>query len=45
MSINLSDIAMLDINGADYLCIINGVIKIDAVDLLINADLTKKGIT
>ena len=45
MSINLGDIAILDINGADYFYIINGIIKIDAVNLLMNADLTKKGIT
>ena len=43
MSINLNDIAILRLNGADYRCIIEGISKSDAVNLLKNADLTKKG--
>ena len=42
MSINLEDISVLDINSADYCCITNGISKSDAVNLLQNADLTKK---
>ena len=34
MSINLNDIAISNINGADYRCIINGVSKSDALNLL-----------
>ena len=34
--------AILNINGADYRCIINGISKSDAVNLLKNADLTEK---
>ena len=32
MSVNLSDIAFLNINGADCCCIINGVSKSEAVN-------------
>ena len=42
MSINLNDIAILRLNSADYRCIIEGISKSDAVNLLKNADLTKK---
>ena len=42
MSINLNDIATLRIKGADYCCIINGISKSDAINLLKNSDLTKK---
>ena len=42
MSINLNDIAALRIKGADYCCIINGISKSDAINLLKNSDLTKK---
>ena len=34
MSISLNDIAILNINGADYSCIINGISKSDAANLL-----------
>ena len=44
MSINLNDIAILNISGADYRCIINGISKRDALNLLKNANLTKKGV-
>ena len=42
ISINLNKIAILDINGADYRCIINGISKSGASKLLKNVDLTKK---
>ena len=44
MSINLNNIAILNINSVDYRCIINGISKGDALNLLKNADLTKKGV-
>ena len=34
MSINLNNIAIFNINGADYDCIINGISKNYAVNLL-----------
>ena len=43
MSINLNDIAILNISNADYCCIISGISKTGAVNLLKNADLTEKG--
>ena len=43
VSVNLSDIAILKINGAAYCCIINEISKSDAVNVLQNADLTQKG--
>ena len=42
MSVNLSDIAMLNIKGSDYCCIIGLISKNEAIKLLKNADLTKK---
>ena len=39
MSINLNDIAILNICGVDYRCIINRISKREAVNLLRNADL------
>ena len=41
MSINLNDNANLSTNGGDYRCI-NGISKIDALNLLKNVVLTKK---
>ena len=41
MSVNLDNIAILNIQGVDYCCIINRISKSDAVNLLQNADLTK----
>ena len=38
---NLSDIAILNINSADYHCAINGVTKNEPKNLLKNFDLTK----
>ena len=39
---NLSDIAILNIKGVDYCCIISGVSKGEAINLMQNIDLTKK---
>ena len=45
MSMNLSDIAILSIKSADYCCVVSGISKIRAVDLMQNIDLTKKSET
>ena len=42
MSVNLSYIAILSIKGADYCCIISGINGNEAINLIQNADLTKK---
>ena len=42
MSVNLDDIVILNIKGADYCCIINGISKSDTAIILQNTDLTKK---
>ena len=42
MSINLKDIAILNIQDFDYCCIINGISKSDGVNLLHNAHLTEE---
>ena len=42
MFINLSDIAILNIKGSDYWCIISGISKNDAINLMQNTALTKK---
>ena len=42
MSIDLSDIAILNIKGSGYRCIISLISKNEAINLLQNADLTKK---
>ena len=42
MSINLSDIAILNIKGSDYGCIISLISINEAINLLKNADLTEK---
>ena len=42
MSINLSDIAILNIKGCDYGCIISLIGKNEAINLMQNADLTEK---
>ena len=41
MSINLSDIAILNIKGSDYCCIISLISKNETINLMENADLTK----
>ena len=40
MSISLSDISILDIKSNDYYCIISGIGKNEAINLMQNADLT-----
>ena len=42
MSLNLDNIAILNINDTDYCCIINGISKIDALNPLKYADLIEK---
>ena len=42
MSMNLSDIAILNIKGSDYRCIISLISKNESIHLLQNADLTVK---
>ena len=42
MSMNLSDIAILNIKGSDYCCIISLISKNEAINLMQNADLTGK---
>ena len=42
MSMNLSDIYILNIKDADYHCIINGISKSEAIKLLQNINLTQK---
>ena len=45
MSVNLSDIAILNIKGSDYHCIISLISKNEAIKLMQNADLTEKSRT
>ena len=45
MYINLSDIAILNIKGSDYRCIISLISKNEAINLMENADLTEKNRT
>ena len=40
---NLYNIAILNIKGSDYCCIISLISKNEAIKLLQNADLTEKG--
>ena len=42
MSINLSDIAILNIKSFDYRSIINLIINSETINLMQNADLTEK---
>ena len=42
MSMNLSDIAILNIKGSDYHCIISLISKNEVIKFLQNADLTEK---
>ena len=42
ISINLSDLANLNIEGFDYLCIVSLTSKNEAINLSQNADLTEK---
>ena len=45
MSMNLDDIAILNIKGSVYCCIINRISKNEAINLMQNADLTEKSRT
>ena len=45
MSMNLSDIAILNIKGSDYRCIISLISKNEAITLMQKADLTEKSRT
>ena len=45
MSVKLSDIAILNTKGSDYLCIIILISKNDAINVMQNADLTEKSRT
>ena len=45
MSVNLSDIAILNVKGSDYYCIISLICKNEVIKLLQNADLTEKSET
>ena len=42
MSMNLSDIAILNIKDSDYCCIISLISKNEFINLMQNADLTEK---
>ena len=42
ISLNLSDIFILNIKGSDYRCVIRLISKNEAVNLMQNADLTEK---
>ena len=42
MSMHLNDIAILNIKSVDYHCIISGISKIEAINLIQNIDLTEK---
>ena len=45
MSMNLSDIRILNIKSSDYPCIITRISKNEAIKLMQNADLTEKSRT
>ena len=42
MSMNLNNIAILNIKGSDYCCINNGMSKNEAINVMQITDLTKK---
>ena len=42
LSMNLSNIAILNIRGADYCCIIGGIKKSENINLMQNIDLAEK---
>ena len=42
MSMDVSDIAILNIKAAGYCCIISGISKSETISLMQNIDLTKK---
>ena len=43
MSMNRNNIAIFNIKSADYCCIISGISKSEAINLMQNTYLTKKG--
>ena len=45
LSMNLSCVAILNIKGSDYRCIISGISKNEAINLMQKVDLTKKSRT
>ena len=45
MSVNLSDFAILNVNGPDYCCFISLISENEATNLIQNADLTEKSVT
>ena len=45
MSVNLSDIAILNMKGSDYCCIASWISINEAINLMQNIDLTKKSRT
>ena len=45
IAMKLSNIAILNIKSVDYCCIISGISKNEAINLMQNADLTKKSRT
>ena len=45
MSVNLGEIAVLNIKGSDYCCIISLISKKEGINLLQNADWTEKNET
>ena len=42
ISVNLSDIAILNIKGSNYHCITSGIRKSEPINLMQNTDLTEK---
>ena len=42
MSMNLSNIAILNIKSGDYLCVVSRISKIQAINLMPNFNLTEK---
>ena len=44
-SMNLSNIAILNIKSANYRCIISGISKNEAINLMQNTDLTQTSVT
>ena len=42
MSVNLSDIVILNIKGSDYCCAVSLISKNEAINLLQNTNLTEK---
>ena len=42
MSMNLSNIAIINFHHADYRCMISGIRKIEAINLIQNVNLSKK---